>query len=270
MLLGLIAPSSGTVRLLQHAMPAGAGQALPRVGSLVEGPAFHPHLSGRLNLTRLDAADPRADPATARRRIGTALDRVGLGNAADKKYRAYSLGMRQRLAIAGALLMPRQLLVLDEPTNGLDPQGTREVRHLILELADEGATVLISSHLLSEVEQLCTHAGVMHAGQLLTQGPIETLRARTAPTVRVETPQPECARQTLAAAGVLDPVQEAAPAGGPATSVRVTGALGDAEPAGIVPRLVADGVEVHGFALDRPSLEDVFVELTGEGFDVNG
>ena len=112
-------------------MPAGAAQVLPRVGALVEGPAFHPYLSGRANLARLDAADRTADPATARRRIDVALDRVGLTAAAKKRYRAYSLGMRQRLGIAAALLQPRELLVLDEPTNGLDPQGTREVRTLV-------------------------------------------------------------------------------------------------------------------------------------------
>ena len=132
----------------RHDRPPTIPAALRRVGALVEGPAFHPYLSGRANLARLDAADRYADPRTARGRIDSALDRVGLLAAATKRYRAYSLGMRQRLAIASALLMPRDLLVLDEPTNGLDPQGTREVRHLISELARDGATVLVSSHLL--------------------------------------------------------------------------------------------------------------------------
>ena len=131
MLLGLVEPTAGRRSLLGLPMPHGAGDALPRVGSLVEGPAFHPYLSGRSNLARLDAADLLADPRTAGRRIDAALDRVGLLAAAGKRYRAYSLGMRQRLAIAAALLAPRDLLVLDEPTNGLDPQGTREVRSLI-------------------------------------------------------------------------------------------------------------------------------------------
>jgi ABC-2 type transport system ATP-binding protein len=112
-------------------MPAGAGRVLPRVGSLVEGPAFHPYLSGAANLHRLDAADRTADRRTARARVSSALERVGLLAAAGKRYRAYSLGMRQRLALAAALLTPRDLLVLDEPTNGLDPQGTREVRSLV-------------------------------------------------------------------------------------------------------------------------------------------
>ncbi|MDN5770689.1 MAG: ATP-binding cassette domain-containing protein, partial [Microlunatus sp.] len=169
MLLGLIRPTTGEVDLLGEPM-GGAGRridvsVLRRVGALVEGPAFHPYLSGRANLVRLEAADPYADPATSARRVDAALDRVGLLNAARKSYRAYSLGMRQRLAIATALLMPRDLLVLDEPTNGLDPQGTREVRHLVSDLASDGATVLVSSHLLSEVEQMCSHVGVMYEGR---------------------------------------------------------------------------------------------------------
>src|SRR5206468_11327985 len=120
-------------------IPAAAGTVLPRVGALVEGPAFHPYLSGRANLLRLDAPDRTADPRTARKRVDAALDRVGLLAAARKRYRAYSLGMRQRLALAATLLAPRDLLILDEPTNGLDPQGTREVRSLITHLAADGA-----------------------------------------------------------------------------------------------------------------------------------
>lgn len=270
MLLGLVSPSAGDVRLLGHAIPANARRALPRVGSLVEGPAFHAHLTGRMNLARLDAADAHAAPDTARKRVAVALDRVGLGNAADKKYRAYSLGMRQRLAIAAAVLTPRQLLILDEPTNGLDPQGTREVRNLVAELAAEGATVLISSHLLAEVEQLCSHVGVMHRGRLLAQDRLATLRMRATPVVRVETPQPELAVQALSAAGVVEPGQQPPPTDHSDAPARVTGLLGDAEPTGLVPRLVAGNVDIYGFALDRPSLEDVFVELTGEGFDVSG
>jgi ABC-2 type transport system ATP-binding protein len=135
MLLGLIYPTSGEHELLGTPMPAGATAVLPRVGSLVEGPAFHPQLSGRANLARCDAADRTADPATAADRISAALERVGLLAAARKHYRAYSLGMKQRLAIAAGLLQPRDLMILDEPTNGLDPQGTREVRSLIREIA---------------------------------------------------------------------------------------------------------------------------------------
>ncbi|MEV8503932.1 ATP-binding cassette domain-containing protein [Actinoplanes sp. NPDC051475] len=169
MLLGLISPTAGGHELLGEAMPDRAGGVLPRVGALVEGPGFHPYLSGRDNLRRLDAADRTAARRTSEARIGAALDRVGLSAAAGKRYRTFSLGMKQRLAIAAALLMPRELLVLDEPTNGLDPQGTREVRALVGTLAAEGATVLLSTHLLAEVEQVCTHVGVMHRGRLVAR-----------------------------------------------------------------------------------------------------
>ncbi len=261
MLLGLISPTAGQIRLLGTEMPAGARLALPRVGSLVEGPAFHPYLSGRANLVRLDAADRTSDPRTSRSRVDAALDRVGLLAAAEKRYRAYSLGMRQRLAIASALLMPRDLLVLDEPTNGLDPQGTREVRHLIGNLADDGATVLVSSHLLAEVDQMCSHVGVMYEGRLVAQAPISELRATTVQTVRVDTDRVQDAARVLNELGVSD-VQ--------IKSGHVTGVLGDVAVEKVVPNLVNDNVPVLGFAVVRPSLEDVFVALTGEGFDVSG
>jgi len=190
MLLGLVEPTSGTRSLLGHAIPGEASRALPQVGALVEGPAFHPYLSGRSNLARLDAADLWSNPGTARTRIDAALDRVGLLATAGKRYRAYSLGMRQRLAIAASLLTPRELLVLDEPTNGLDPQGTREVRHLVASLAEDGATVLISSHLLSEVEQICSHLGIMSDGRLVAQGTVHELRGAGVTTVGVTTSRP--------------------------------------------------------------------------------
>lgn len=266
MLLGLIRPTSGQVELLGRPMPGAAAEILPRVGSLVEGPAFHPYLSGAANLARLDAADPVANPATARARISTALERVGLLAAAGKRYRAYSLGMRQRLAIASALLQPRDLLVLDEPTNGLDPQGTREVRHLIGQLSAEGVTVLVSSHLLSEVEQACSHVGVMRDGRLVWQGAITDLRAGAVQTVRLDTEQPAEAARVLASLGLTDVEVRSAAAG----AGQVTATLGGVAVGAIVPALVAAGVGVLGFAVSAPSLEDLFVALTGEGFDVSG
>ena len=261
MLLGLIRPTSGRHRLLGKAMPEHAGDVLPLVGSLVEGPAFHLYLSARANLVRLDSVDRHADPRTTKVRVDRALDRVGLLAAADKRYRAYSLGMRQRLAIAATLLAPRELLVLDEPTNGLDPQGTREVRHLIGSLADDGATVLVSSHLLSEVEQVCTHVGVMHVGRLLTQGPIAAVRAVSEPRARVETDRPEDAARVLRELGLSDVAVE---------SSWAVGTLGSLAAEKVVAALVHDGVPVTGFAVERPSLEDLFVSLTGEGFNVSG
>jgi ABC-type multidrug transport system ATPase subunit len=261
MLLGLISATAGEISLLGRPMPSAARMVLPRVGSLVEGPAFHPYLSGRANLGRLDAADRYSDPRTARSRIDAALDRVGLLAAAQKRYRAYSLGMRQRLAIAASLLMPRDLLVLDEPTNGLDPQGTREVRHLISDLAGDGATVLVSSHLLAEVEQICSHVGVMYEGRLVAQGPLNELWATTVQTVRVDTDRPEDAGRVLAELG-LSEIKT--------SSRSVTANLGDVAVEKIMPNLVHTAVPVFGFAVLQPSLEDVFVSLTGEGFDVSG
>ena len=261
MLLGLVRPSAGTSSLLGERIPQGGQNVLPLVGSLVEGPAFHPYLSGRANLQRLDAADLTADPRTARQRIDTALDRVGLLAAAGKRYRAYSLGMRQRLAIAGALLTPKDLLVLDEPTNGLDPQGTREVRSLVASLAEEGATVLVSSHLLSEVEQMCSHIGVMHVGRLVAQGPVGQVRAGAQPRARVDTDRPEDAAGVLRRLGLT----EVAVDHGHARAL-----IGAVRPEDVVAELVGAGVPVRGFTVEAPSLEDLFVSLTGEGFDVSG
>jgi ABC-type multidrug transport system ATPase subunit len=261
MLLGLIYPTSGSHALLGQAMPARAAAVLPRVGALVEGPAFHPYLSGQANLRRLDAADRTADPRSARRRIGTALERVGLTAAAGKRYRNYSLGMRQRLGIAAALLQPRDLLVLDEPTNGLDPQGTREVRHLISKLGTDGVTVLVSSHLLSEVEQVCTHVGVMSIGRMVWQGSLADLGAQQRVQVRVETAEPRTAADVLRGLGL----DEATVVDGAACAV-----LGDAQPERVAAALVSAGVGLRGFVVERPRLEDVFVGLTGEGFDVSG
>jgi ABC-type multidrug transport system ATPase subunit len=261
MLLGLVRPTAGGHTLLGRTMPQAAESVLPRVGALVEGPAFHPYLSGRDNLRRLDAADRTADARTANRRIADALDRVGLRAAALKRYRAYSLGMRQRLALAATLLRPRQLLILDEPTNGLDPQGTREVRALITELAARGATVLLSTHLLSEVEQICTHVGVMHVGRLVAQAPLADFRAGATPRVRVETSRPADAAATFRRLGLSEVVVEP----GSATAL-----IGSEQPEQVVSALVYDGVPVRAFGIMAPDLEDVFVGLTGEGFDVSG
>ena len=261
MLLGLAFATSGRAELLGVPMPDGAGRVLPRVGSLVEGPAFYPFLSGRDNLARYDAADRRADPRTAPHRISEALDRVGLRPAAKKRYRTYSLGMKQRLAIAASLLQPRELIILDEPTNGLDPQGTREVRTLVRQIAADGTTVFVSSHLLAEVEQVCTHVGVMRTGRLVFQGPLAELRRTGAARVIVRTGDPDGAAKVLADLGLTDPQA------GPEETSAV---LGDAEPERICAELVHAGVGVRGFSVAAPSLEDLFVGLTGEGFDVAG
>ncbi len=261
MLLGLVAPTAGEVALLGRPIPAGARDVLPRVGVLVEGPAFHPYLSGLANLVRLDAADATADPRTRRTRIGQALERVGLSAAAGKRFRQYSLGMKQRLALAAALLQPRDLLVLDEPTNGLDPQGTREVRALVRELATDGTSVLVSSHLLAEIDQMCTHVGIMSRGRLLLQGELAALRSRGAPTVTVTTAPERVGRaaEVLTGLGLPDVRTSGADA---------TAALGETLPEHVASAVLSAGLPLRGLAVRRPSLEDVFVELTGEGFDV--
>jgi ABC-2 type transport system ATP-binding protein len=258
MLLGLIRPTAGSYSVLGMDMPAQQADALPLVGSLVEGPAFHPHLSGRDNLARLDAADATASRGTARARIDQALDRVGLLAAADKRYKAYSLGMKQRLGIATSLLQQRRLVILDEPTNGLDPQGTREVRSLIRRIAADGTTVFVSSHLLAEVEQVCTHVGVMRTGKLVFSGLLAELHGQ-ARKLLVRTPEPELAVGVLTGLGLT---------GVTAHGREVTADLGDLLPEAVNEQLVRAGVPVAGLETPQRSLEDEFVELTGEGFDV--
>jgi ABC-2 type transport system ATP-binding protein len=259
MLLGLAYPTSGTAEVLGTPVPGGAVGILSRVGALVEGPAFYPYLTGWDNLARYDAADRDASGGTARARIGEALERVGLTAAARKKFRNYSLGMKQRLAIASALLTPRELIILDEPTNGLDPQGTREVRALVRQIAADGITVFVSSHLLAEVEQVSSHVGVMRLGRLVFQGELAELRRTAAPRLAVRT------ADVAGAAAVFARLELAAPV---TTDDLVTAELGDAEPEKVTAELVHAGVGVRGLAVEAPSLEDLFVGLTGEGFDV--
>ncbi|WP_028812425.1 ABC transporter ATP-binding protein [Streptomyces flavidovirens] len=263
MLLGLIEPTSGTATLLGRPMPGAARSVLPQVGALIEGPALYGFLSGRDNLIRYDSADPAADPRTRRARVEAALDRVGLTAAGSKKAKAYSLGMKQRLGLASALLQPRKLLVLDEPTNGLDPQGMREIRSLVRELAADGTTVFLSSHLLDEIEQVCTHAAVMARGRLVVQGPVAELAADARGRLAVTTPDPADAARVLKELGVTDLT---------VTEARVTGELpqGDVDLADLNAALVRADVRVRSFGVERASLEDAFVALTGEGFDVAG
>jgi len=259
MLLGLMNPHAGSVEILGGAMPARSGDVLSRVGTLVEGPAFHPYLSGTENLRRLDEFDATTDPRTSKERVAAALERVGLTAAAKKNYRRYSLGMKQRLGIAAALLRPRDLLILDEPTNGLDPQGTREVRNLVRELAADGATVLVSSHLLAEIEQVATHVGIMSAGRLLRQGSLAEVLQVVHAHLRIETTEPDAAARVLTNLGLA--VSEQAPG-------YVMSSMNDLPADQINASLVNAGVPVHGLRVERAALEDFFVQLTGEGFDV--
>jgi ABC-type multidrug transport system ATPase subunit len=252
MLLGLVLPTSGTIELLGERMPRAGRRVLPRVGALIEGPAHYGHLSGRENLSLLDASGRGGSWRTRSRRVAEALDQVGLSGVGRRPVKAYSLGMRQRLGLAGALLRRPELLVLDEPTNGLDPQGISEIRELLLDLHRCGTTVFLSSHLLAEVEQLCSRVGVLDRGRLVLQDRLATLTAPTGSTV-VHTPDPHRVRATL---------------DGRVTSIdgeRVIVRGGD--PAEVNARLVTAGIPVHGLALERPTLEEVVLAAAGAGTD---
>ena len=188
MLLGLVLATSGEAELLGAPMPKGAMTVLPQVGALVEGPGAYPHLSGRANLTLFDSAGSRDwGRATRRARIDEVLEQVGLDPGDKRPVKTYSLGMRQRLGLASALMRRPPLLVLDEPTNGLDPQGIRDIRRLLLELNSTGTTIFLSSHLLAEIEQMSTRIGVLDRGRLVLQDELSALDTDTG-LVEVVTP----------------------------------------------------------------------------------
>ncbi|GAB3553739.1 ABC-2 type transport system ATP-binding protein [Actinopolyspora lacussalsi] len=252
MLLGLTEPSSGSVELLGHRMPDQSGRALPSVGALVEGPGFHPFMSGRRNLLRCAAMEPAlygSDIATA---VRQALERVGLVEAAERKYRSYSLGMKQRLGLAAALLVPRDLVVLDEPTNGLDPAGTREIRRIIAELHANGTTVVVSSHLLSEVEATCTHAAVLQAGSLIAQGELATLLESGGPNLLLRVSDNDSGLEALRQSGIPARVEEG--------ELRVE--LSETDAPAVIAALVHAGIGVHEARRDRAGLEEIFARLT--------
>ncbi len=247
MLLGLCKPSAGTALVAGY--PPGQPAGLARLGAIVEAPAFYPYLSGYDNLRVI--ADLCRVPG---KRIGEVLDQVELTPRARSKFSTYSLGMKQRLGVAAALLKDPELLVLDEPTNGLDPQGMVDMRNLIVRLGQGSRTVLVSSHLLSEVEQMCTRVGVIRKGSLVAEGSIAELRGATGLYVRAY--PAEKALAVLEGAVGADHVSRDGDAG---FDVR-------AEP-GQAPeinwRLVNAGVGVLELRPRERSLEDVFLELTG-------
>ena len=251
MLLGLVHATSGEVEVLGEPMPRRAAQVLPRVGAMVEGPAAWGHLSGRANLRLLDAAGPGARRGRAGR-VGEALDRVGLGGIDRRPVRAYSLGMRQRLGLAAALLRGPELLVLDEPTNGLDPRGIGEIRELLTALNEGGTTVVLSSHLLTEVDALCHRVGVMDAGRLVLDQDLTALRVPTGRGL-LRTPDP--------AAAVAELDGRVVDRDGDTLVVR------HGDPAALNARLVGVGVRVAGLTAEQRTLEQVVLELTGHGTD---
>jgi ABC-type multidrug transport system ATPase subunit len=252
MILGLVFATSGEIEVMGKPVPRRVGEILPHIGALVEEPAAYPHLSGRANLRLLDAAGPGGSRRTRRRRVDEALDRVGLGGIDRRPVKAYSLGMRQRLGLAAALVRPPRLLVLDEPGNGLDPRGIRDIRQLLIELNGSGTTIFMSSHLLTEVELLCTRVGVLDRGRLVLQQELAELQA---PTGRILVDTPDAVR----ARALLDGQVEAAD--GARLVVR------DDDPAALNARLVEAGIRVTEMTQQRRSLEQVVLEVTSAGSD---
>jgi ABC-2 type transport system ATP-binding protein len=255
MLLGLVYATSGTITVLGEPVPKRASRVLPSIGALIEEPAAYPHLSGRANLRLLDAAGPGSSRSSRRRRVDEALERVGLAGIDHRPVRAYSLGMRQRLGLAAALVRPPRLLILDEPTNGLDPRGIRDMRELLVSLNEAGVTIFLSSHLLPEVSALCTRVGVLDAGRLVIQDDLASLERPTG-HIKITTDDPERAVATL--------------------DGQVTHRSGDellvrfADPAELNARLVKASVRVRALAEERRTLEDIVLEVTGAGSDQFG
>jgi ABC-2 type transport system ATP-binding protein len=248
MLLGLIKPTSGAAVVLGEA--PGTAESLAKTGAMIETPAFYPHLSGRNNLWML--AKYAGSPES---RIDLVLDKVELTSRADDAFRTYSLGMKQRLGVAAALLKDPALLILDEPTNGLDPAGMAEMRMLIRQLGHGDRTVLLSSHLMNEVEQICDRVGVIAAGRLVAEGTVDELRGEDALLVRAD--PLEDARRIVAE---LVGVRSVKVTGGALRILSEPGAVPDA--AYVNHRLIAAGIAVSELRMDQASLESVFLAMT--------
>ena len=249
MLLGLARPTEGSMRLFGEPVPSRLAAVMDRVGAVVESPKFLPDFTGRRNLRLLarlvDGAEARVDEV---------LERVDLAERADDRYKGYSLGMRQRLAIAATLLKQPDLLILDEPTNGLDPQGIRDIRHMIRRLGESGVTVLLSSHILAEVEQVCDSVTIRRRGRLITSGRTEdVVGGQTASVLRVRAAVLDDAERALAASRLV---------------VRRDGdhllVEGADDPADVTRLLADSGVYLTELTPVRPDLESVFLDLTGE------
>jgi ABC-2 type transport system ATP-binding protein len=245
MLLGLVRPTGGSARVLGGR--PGDPSVLRRLGALIEGPGFYPYLSGRDNLRVLARYKglSRAD-------VDRALERVDLSARGGDAFKSYSLGMKQRLGVAAALLGEPDLLILDEPTNGLDPSGMADMRKLIREVAGQGRTVLLSSHLLGEVQQVCDRVGVIDRGRLLTESTVAELRGASTVLVRAE--PVELAEQVIGAALGVEVGQDA-------DGALQVAALADRTPE-IARALVRAGVEVHEIRPVERTLEEAFFQMT--------
>jgi ABC-2 type transport system ATP-binding protein len=260
MILGLVRPTSGEVRIFGR--PAADPGERAKMAGFVEAPGFYEYLSARDNLRLLTAADRRGDKAAPLQQV---LETVGLSDRARDKVGAYSQGMKQRLAIAAALLREPEFLVLDEPTNGLDPGGMRDVRALVRQLSGEGLTIFLSTHLLAEVEQLCNRVAVVGGGRLLAEGGLAEIseQARGRTEYRLVADDPERARRVLQAqadVSVLNGRPEELEGFRPDEVVRF--AAGSEEVGPVVRNLVEGGVEVLALVPTRPNLEEMFLRLT--------
>ncbi len=256
-LLGLTRADHGTISLLGIPVPAQRGRALARVGAIVDEPRFHGHLTGRENLKVLAAARG----GDAARQIGPALERVRLTQRADDKVSGYSMGMRQRLGLAACLLADPQLLILDEPMNGLDPAGMHEMRDMIRALVDEGRTVIMSSHLLDEVERTCDQVAIVDHGQVIRQGPIGELTGGPGAAVEVQCSDPPAAARALGPPAIGSRID----VGEEGLTVMLTPGP-DPKPreqaAEINRRLVQAGISVYGLRQTHATLEDWFLSVT--------
>lgn len=247
MLLGLAAATSGSMRLFGEPVPERLPSVMDRVGAVVENPKFSPHFTGRQNLTLLarTIGPSRGVDAT----VDGVVETVGLTGRDRDRYKSYSLGMKQRLAIAATLLKSPELLILDEPTNGLDPAGIREIRDTIRQLGESGVTVLLSSHILAEVQQVCTSATIIGNGRMLASGRVDDLIG-TSTSYRVAVPDPTAARNVLIGAGFT------------LTGVGDELLVETDRPAAVTEALGAAGIWLSELTPLRADLETVFLELT--------
>jgi ABC-2 type transport system ATP-binding protein len=248
MTLGLIHPTAGEVEIFGQAVTPGLTKPLRQVGSLMGRPALLPYLSGRDNLLLLAQLYASVDNG----RVDSVLEQVGLTFAARRKVKTYSTGMKQRLGLAAAILHEPSLIILDEPTNGLDPAGMREVRNLIGSLAEKGTTVFLSSHLLHEVEQVCDEIAVINQGKIVAQGSVDDMLRQKEPVIRIRVTSPDKARQALLSLSGITDIESNG------LYVEVKGVSGER----IVAHLAGQNMPPSEVVEKKSDLESLFLELT--------
>lgn len=249
-MLGLVSATAGTTAVLGRPTPADLSSVMPRVGSIVETPAMFPTMTARENLVLFGAID-----GIGKKRVAASLEQVGLGDRADSKVRTYSLGMRQRLGLAAALLKDPALLVLDEPANGLDPAGIREIRELLRQMGNEGRTVFVSSHLLTEVEQICDRVAIIDRGKLILTGRVDDVLAEASrPSLLVGVDNLHAGAEALRSSGMVVEVE--------GKYLRV--ALPGSEAAKVTKALADAGLYLNELRPESVSLEELFLSITGQ------